>query len=62
MTGTDLIVVAPWVIFAVGLSLVCIRLLRARRASGRHAARPPGRSPNTQEARCPNHNPQAPRQ
>jgi hypothetical protein len=56
MTGTDLIVVAPWIIFAAGLSIVCIRLLRARRASGRHAAKPPQRPSHPQEARCPNKN------
>ncbi len=48
MTVTDLIVVAPWIIFAAGLSVVCIRLLRARRA-----ARPSQRSLDTQETRCP---------
>jgi len=26
MTGTDLIVVAPWIIFAAALTVVCIRL------------------------------------
>ena len=30
MTGSDLIVVAPWVIFAVCLVVLCSRLLRAR--------------------------------
>jgi hypothetical protein len=37
MTRSDLIVVAPWVIFAVCLAVLCIRLLRARRS----AQRPP---------------------
>jgi hypothetical protein len=37
MTGSDLIVVAPWIIFAVCLAVLCIRLLRARRS----AQRPP---------------------
>ena len=41
MTGNDLIVAAPWIIFGAGLSAVWIRLLRARHAS-RHR---PGRSP-----------------
>ncbi len=40
MTGSDLIVAAPWIIFAVALAAVCIRLLRARRV-GRE---PPRRS------------------
>jgi hypothetical protein len=37
MTGSDLIVVAPWIFFAAGLTVLCIRLLRARRS----ASRPP---------------------
>jgi hypothetical protein len=37
MTGSDLIVLAPWIVFAVCLVLLCIRLLRARRS----APRPP---------------------
>lgn len=55
MTGTDLIVAAPWIIFAAGLSVVCIRLLRARRA-----ARPSQPSDDTQETQCPKKNAQAP--
>jgi hypothetical protein len=31
MTGSDLIVVAPWIIFAIWLVVLCIRLRRARR-------------------------------
>ena len=34
MTGSDLIVLAPWLIFVVGLSVVCFLLLRSTRASG----------------------------
>ena len=34
MTGTDLIVLAPWIVFAVGLAVICLVLLRSRRASG----------------------------
>jgi len=37
MTGSDLIVMAPWIIFAVCLVVLCARLLRARRS----ARRPP---------------------
>jgi hypothetical protein len=33
MTGNDLIVMAPWIIFGAGLSAVCIQLLSSRRAS-----------------------------
>jgi len=40
MTGSDLILVAPWIIFAVCLAVLCARLLRARRtARGRPARR-----------------------
>jgi hypothetical protein len=31
MTGSDLIVIAPWIIFAIWLVVLCVRLLRARR-------------------------------
>jgi hypothetical protein len=37
MTGSDLIVLTPWIIFAVCLLVLCARLLRARRS----ASRPP---------------------
>ena len=40
MTGTDLIVLAPWIAFTVGLAAICLLLLRARRAS---SPRPRGR-------------------
>jgi hypothetical protein len=33
MTGTDLIVLAPWIAFVVGLAVICLVLLRSRRAS-----------------------------
>jgi hypothetical protein len=42
MTGTDLIVLAPWIAFAVGLAAIGLLLLRSRRASG---LRPRGRRP-----------------
>ena len=35
MTESFLIVVAPWIIFGVCLTAVCIRLLRARRPGER---------------------------
>ena len=38
MTGSDLIVVAPWIIFAVCLALLCVRLIRARRSGERPPA------------------------
>jgi hypothetical protein len=34
MTGADLIVLAPWLVFAVGLAVVCLLLIRSNRASG----------------------------
>ncbi len=36
MTGSDVIVLAPWVIFGAGLIVICLRLLRSR---------PPSRCP-----------------
>jgi hypothetical protein len=35
MNGSDLIVLAPWIIFAVCLAVLCTRLLRARRSASR---------------------------
>jgi hypothetical protein len=35
MTGSDLIVLAPWIIFAMCLLVLCTRLLRARRPAPR---------------------------
>jgi hypothetical protein len=37
MTGSDLIVLAPWIAFGVCLVVLCAHLLRARRS----ARRPP---------------------
>ena len=62
MTGTDLIVLAPWIAFAVGLAAIGLLLLRSRRATG-----PPPRgqrrgSPavsNPEETRCPEKNAKA---
>jgi len=56
MTGTDLLVLAPWIAFAVGLAAICLLLLRSRRTSGsQRSSRPmsgpagavsrPGRAP-----------------
>jgi hypothetical protein len=59
MTGNDLIVAAPWIIFGAGLSAVWIRLLRARHASrhrpGRWSPSPspgPGGSGGAESRRC----------
>jgi len=43
MTGTDLIVLTPWIAFAVGLAAICLLLLRSRRASG--SQQPPRSGP-----------------
>jgi hypothetical protein len=71
MTGTDLIVLAPWMVFIAGLAVICVLLLRSRCASGsrprrrpRSAPGPPaGREPahrhDPQEARCRENNAEA---
>ena len=68
MTGSDLIVLAPWLVFAVGLAVVCLLLLRSTRASGSRrsfrtfrARRPrrPRRRHDPQEMRCGENNAQA---
>jgi hypothetical protein len=67
MTGTDLIVLAPWIAFAVGLAAIGLLLLRSRRASGPRPQRSPRPRPgpadrepasrrNPQESRCPENN------
>ena len=68
MTGSDLIVLAPWLVFAVGLAVVCLLLLRSSRAAGsrrsfrmfraRHPRRPRRRH-DPQEMRCRENNAQA---
>ncbi len=71
MTGSDLIVLAPWIVFAVGLAAICLLLLRSRRASGPRPRRPssplpgspadrePASRANPQESRCPANNAKA---
>jgi hypothetical protein len=44
MNGSDLIVIGPWILFAVCLVAVCIRLLHARRSMRRSAQRQMRRS------------------
>src|SRR5271169_2383902 len=64
MTRTDLIVLAPWIAFAIGLAAICLLLLRSRRASGsQRSPRPmsgpagavsrPGRAPADRTPRDP---------
>ena len=71
MTGTDLIVLAPWIVFIVGLAVICVLLLRSRRAPGSRPQRPPrsarggaagrepGRRPDSQETECRENNAEA---
>ena len=35
MTGNDLIVIAPWIVFGAALAIVLVRLLSSRRRGGR---------------------------
>jgi hypothetical protein len=35
MTGSDLIVIAPWAVFAAALAVVLARVLSSRRRGGR---------------------------
>ena len=51
MTATDLIVLAPWIMFAAGLAVIGVLLLRAPRAP--RAPWPRGRvHPDPEDARC----------
>ena len=71
MTGSDLLVLAPWIVFIAGLAVICVLLLRSRCASGSRPRRPPrsasgadaGREPanrqDPQEARCRENNAEA---
>ena len=71
MTGTDLIVLAPWIVFIAGLAVICVLLLRSRRASGSRPQRPPrsargasagrepARRPDPQETECRENNAEA---
>jgi hypothetical protein len=68
MTGSDWIVLAPWLVFAVGLAVVCLLLLRSTRASGSRRSfrtfrarypRRPRRRHDPQEMRCRENNAQA---
>ena len=71
MTGTDLIVLAPWIVFIAGLAVICVLLLRSRRASGSQPQRPPRSArdapasrepasrPDPQETRCRENNAEA---
>jgi hypothetical protein len=60
MSGTDLIVAAPWIIFAVVLATIFIFLLRARRASRPDRHQPAPGPPPKEEKRCPPQNNETP--
>jgi hypothetical protein len=51
MTGGDLLVLAPWVLFGAGLTVVALRLGRPRRPGRRHPARGGGPGPPDELAR-----------
>jgi hypothetical protein len=53
MTGIDLIVLAPWIVFVVGLAVICILLLRSRHASGSGRASGSRRAPGSRPQRPP---------
>ena len=69
MTGSDLLVLTPWIVFIAGLAVICVLLLRSR--SGSRFRRPPRSAPgapagqepandqDTQEARCRENNAEA---
>ena len=56
MTGSDLIVVAPWFVFAVGVAVVCLLLVRSTRASGSRRSFRDRRRHDPQETKCPENN------
>lgn len=53
MTGIDLIVLAPWIVFVAGLAVICILLLRSRHASGSGHASGSRRAPGSRPQRPP---------
>jgi hypothetical protein len=55
MTGSDLLVLAPWIIFIAGLAVICVLLLRSRCASGSRLRRPPPSAPGAPAGREPAH-------
>jgi hypothetical protein len=57
MTGTELIVLAPWIVFIAGLAVICVLLLRSRRASGSRPQRPPRSAPGDAAGQEPEQSP-----
>ena len=62
MTGSDLIVLAPWLVFAMVLTVICLLLLRSTRAAGHRRpvrTRRSRRRHDQAETRCPEKNAEA---
>jgi hypothetical protein len=53
MTGSDLLVLAPWIVFIAGLAVIGVLLLRSRRPSGSRRRRPPRSAPGGHAGREP---------
>jgi hypothetical protein len=52
VTGSDAIVLAPWLMFAIGVTAICLRLGISRHPSRRpRRPRPDGRSPDATTVR-----------
>lgn len=47
MTGSDLIVLAPWIVFGAAVGAICARLIVGRSRARRRAVRRPDRRPPT---------------
>lgn len=47
MTGSDLIVLAPWIVFGAAVGAICARLIVGRSRARRRAVRPPDQPPPT---------------
>ena len=53
MSGIDLIVLAPWIVFVAGLAVICVLLLRSRHASGSGHTSGSRRAPGSRPQRPP---------
>ena len=47
MTGSDLIVLAPWIVFGAAVGAICARLIAGRSRARRRAVRRPDGQPPT---------------
>ena len=51
MSGSDLIVLAPWIVFGAAVGAICARLIAGRsRARRRRAPRHPDRPPTSEDS------------